>query len=248
MSAVFAIARREMEAVFTTVIGWMALLGFVFFNGLIFIWAASEYAQPSMGGPAFDIDRHLIPDLFGTISFMLLLLLPAVSMRLFSEDQRQGSFEMLLSAPLASWEIVLGKFFGAMGFVCLMLLSLSHCFLGLFWMGSPDLGVLAMNILSILLFSGACISIGMLFSSFTKNQFIALSLSFVTCLAFWISDGVSQLATGSLAEALSHLSFMPHLDRMGQGVLHLKDLGYFTCFTGFFLFATLQRIEANRWT
>ncbi len=248
MSAVFAIARRELEAAFTTVIGWLALLGFVFFNGLIFIWAASEYSQPSMGGPSYDIDRHLVPDLFGTISFMLLLLLPAVSMRLFAEDQKQGSFEMLLAAPLSSWEIVLGKFLGAMGFVCMMLLALSHCFLGLFWMGSPDLGVLFLNILSILMFSGACISVGMLFSSFTKNQFIALSLSFVTCLALWVSDGVSQLASGNLADILSHLSFIPHLDRLGQGALHIKDIGYFFCFTTFFLFATLQRVEANRWT
>ena len=175
------------------------------FNGLILS------GQPAISQPnrvtTFDIDQHLIPD---EPSFMLLLLLPAVSMRLFSEDQKQGSFEMLLSAPLASWEIVLGKFMGAMGFVCLMLLSLAHCFLGLFWMGSPDIGVLGMNLLSILLFSGACISVGMLFSSFTKNQFIALSLSFIVCLAFWISDGLSTLADGEIAAALSpliHASF-----------------------------------------
>lgn len=254
MSRVLAIARRELEAYFSTVIGWLALAFFVLLSGFLFAYIISIYAQQSTqaamspyGGGTVSVNDHVIPDFFGTISVILLFLCPAISMRIFSEDLRQKSMELLLSSPLSSLEIVLGKYIGAVGFLSVLLLGTVHCSALLFWVSTPDLAVLGSAYLSTFLMGAAFLALGMVTSAFTESQLIALGISFSLALLLFFFNGIDSLGGGTLTEVLAYSSVLTHTEQLSKGLLHLKDIVYYTTFIGFFIFATQQRVEAMRW-
>ncbi|MFT4974896.1 MAG: ABC-2 type transport system permease protein [Myxococcota bacterium] len=254
MKRTLAIARREFDAYFATAIGWLSLSGFILLTGFIFAWIVTAYAdqatQASMnpyGGGTMNVNEHLLPDFFGTTSVILLLLTPALSMRLFSEDLKQRSMELLLSSPVTSGEIVLGKYLGAVGFLAIMLLSTAHYMAILWWLSNPDPAVVLANYAGTFLMASAFLAVGLLTSAMTQSQLIALVLSFGTLLLLWFMSGIGSLATGTAGEVLSYLSVLSHIEELSRGLLHTKDIVYYMTFIGFFLFATLQRVEAMRW-
>lgn len=248
MNATFAIAKREVNAYFETAVGWLCLLGFVGLTGFIFSWIITAYTDPLASmGETVNIDEMIVPDFFGTLVVFLLLLSPAISMRLFAEDRTNHTLELLLSAPISSTQIVLGKYLGGIGFIAVMLAATSHCAILLLWLGDPSITILLLNYLSTFLLAAAFMAVGMLASAFTKSQLIALALSFGALLGLWFLAGVGELASGQLAEIIGYSSTLTHMDRLSKGLLHIKDIVYFLTFIGFFLFATHQRIEAERW-
>ncbi len=254
MTRTLAIARRELEAYFATAIGWLVLCGFVFLTGLIFSLIltdlsiqAAEAAMSPYGGGSVSVNEHLLPGFFGTTSVILLLISPAISMRLFSEDLRQRSMELLLSSPLSSTEIVLGKYLGAIGFLAVMLLGTLHYVALLAWLSSPDWTLVVANYAATFLMASSFLAVGMLTSSFTRSQLIALVLSFGFLLVLWFLSGIGSLATGPVGEVLGYTSVLSHSEQLGRGLLHLKDIAYYVTFIAFFLFATHQRVEAMRW-
>ena len=254
MKRTLAIARRELEAYFATAIGWLVLCGFVFLTGLIFaliltdlsLQSAESAMNPYAGG-AISINEHLLPGFFGTTSVILLLISPAISMRLFSEDLKQRSMELLLSSPLSSTEIVLGKYIGALGFLAVMLMATLHYIAVLAWLSTPDWSLVAANYVATFLMAAAFLAVGMLTSAFTRSQLIALVLSFGFLLVLWFLSGIGALAEGPVGEVLGYTSVLSHTEQLSRGLLHLKDIAYYLTFIGFFLFATHQRVEAMRW-
>ena len=254
MTRTLAIARRELEAYFATAIGWLVLCGFVFLTGLIFALIltdlslqAADAAMNPYGGGSVSVNEHLLPGFFGTTSVILLLISPAISMRLFSEDLKQRSMELLLSSPLSSVEIVLGKYLGAVGFLAVMLVSTLHYIVLLAWLSTPDWTLVLANYAATFLMASAFLAVGMLTSAFTRSQLIALVISFGFLLVLWFLSGIGALATGPVGEVLGYLSVLSHSEDLGRGLLHLKDIAYYLTFIGFFLFATHQRVEAMRW-
>ncbi|MFT5682634.1 MAG: ABC-2 type transport system permease protein [Myxococcota bacterium] len=255
MTRTLAIARREFEAYFATAIGWLVLCGFVFLTGLIFsliltdlsLQAAEAAMNPYGGGGSVSVNEHLLPGFFGTTAVILLLISPAISMRLFSEDLKQRSMELLLSSPLSSVEIVLGKYLGAVGFLAVMLLGTVHYVALLAWLSTPDWTLVIANYAATFLMAASFLAVGMLTSSFTRSQLIALVLSFGFLLVLWFLSGIGALATGPVGAVLGYASVLSHSEDLGRGLLHIKDVVYYVTFIGFFLFATHQRVEAMRW-
>ena len=245
MKVVLAIARRELESYFTTVIGWVFLLAFVLINGWFFASLMGQLIYYNSRGYSFDINTEVIPAFFSTVIIMVCFFAPALSMRTFSVEMKQKSFDLLLSSPISSSQIVLGKFMGAMGYIGIALLSLIHCTLFLYWIGEPDIGILLVNYLATFLTAACCISVGMLFSSFTPNQLIALVLSFISIVILMLLADLG--GENWWVEALSYASMLSHIEYLCQGLIQTKDMVYFLSFIFLFLFATLQRIEAYRW-
>jgi len=247
MKIILAIAKREIDGYFRTVVGWLSLLGFVAVCGLTFALIITDATNPSYYGQAIGINDAIIPAFFGTVSVFLLLLSPALAMRIFSEDIHQQSFELLLSSPITSTQIVLGKFLGALGYLMVMLLATAHCPTILFWLGEPSLLVLSLNYLAITLLTASFISVGMFTSAFTSNQLVSLTLSFGLLLILWFCGTVGDEYSTGMLQFITYLSPLPHIESLGKGLLQTKDIVYFLTFIGFFLFATQQRIEAYRW-
>lgn len=245
------IARRELAATFNTPIGWLVMAAFLFIGGIF--WAsmldyyasrsvdliANPYAQQQM-----SMVDHLLSPYFGNLSVVLLMVCPALSMRLFSEETKQRTMELLLTSPVSTTEIVLGKFLGAMGFVGVMLLCTAYVPLLLMWFGNPDPGALLGGYASLVAVSAGIIAMGMLFSAMTSNQIVALILTFVAALALWVLPWVNNDPESWQQRA----SLVAHVTELSRGAMQLSDLVYFLSFTGFFLFATHQRVEAHRWS
>ncbi len=254
MSNVITIARREFGAYFTNPVGWFVLLVFLVVTGFFFASMVGYYNLQSAssgfnpyGEPPINIDEYLIAPFFANTGVILLFLCPALTMRLFAGDRKNRSLELLLTSPVSTTEIVLGKYLGAMGYVGVLLLSTAHYAGILYWLGEPDTGVLICSYLSILLLSGAFVSVGLLTSAFTESQVVALSVGFGLLLMFWVLSW-ADASTGTLwGEVLSYASMLSHLEQFAKGLLHTRDLVYYATFIGFFLFATHQRVEAFRW-
>ncbi len=254
MKATLAIARRELDAYFATPVGWLCLFGFVSITGLFFALMISQYSyqstqaamSPYMAGE-LTLSEYLVAPFFGNVAVILLLLCPALSMRLFAEDRRQRAFELLLAAPVSTAEIVLGKYLGALAFLVVLLFGTIHYVGLLYWVGSPDAGVLAASYAGTFLLAAAFMAVGMLASSFTENQVVALVTSFGLLLALWIVSWGESFAGEKLGAFIGYLSVMHHMEEMSKGLLHLEDVVYYLTFIGFFVFATHQRVDAYRW-
>jgi ABC-2 type transport system permease protein len=255
MRNIVAIARREVGTYFSTTMGWLVLCAFLLITGFFFASMVSYYAVQSsqMAGNAYgqdavNLNEYLVAPFFANMGVILLMLCPALSMRLFAEDRHRRSLELLLTSPVSTLEIVLGKFLGGMGFVLAMLAATVHYPLILYWLGSPDTGVLLCAYLSVILMVSAFMAVGLLASAFTESQVVALVVSFALLLLFWVLSWASSSGSeGMLSTVLTHVSMISHLEEMSKGLIHVKDLVYYFSFVAVFLFATWQRVEAYRW-
>ncbi|MFZ5476378.1 MAG: ABC transporter permease [Myxococcota bacterium] len=254
MRAIVAIARRETAAYFTTPIGWICLCAFVVITGFFFFAMLLAYSDASAQaafspyGDQINVDEWIVQPLFGNMGVIALLMSPALTMRLIAEDRRQRVMELLLTSPISSAEIVLGKFLGALGFGAVLAAATLHYAAILFWLGKPDVGIFTCNYVAFLLLLGTFFAVGLFASSLTENQIVALVVAFAFNLMIWVLGWVATGAgDGPLKAAIEGASMLTHVEQLGKGLLHVEDVVYFVTFIGFFLFATTQRVEALRW-
>ncbi len=255
MKPVLAIARRELGAYFATPLGWLALCGFVLLTGFFFVFSLYEFDRYAMEA-AFSpymadhvtVNDWLIPAIFGNWAIILLLATPALAMRIFSEDIGQRSFELLLSSPVRPIQIVLGKYLGVLGFLAVLFATTLYQVGILYWLGSPDPGVLTASYLSMFLLAATCVAVGMTASAFTTNQIVAFIVSFAALLILYLLGWVGTVVDEGFFGWLAKASMLEHLEQLGKGLLHVKDIVYFVLFIGFFLFWTAQRITSFRWS
>lgn len=247
MKFILAIAKRELDGYFQTVIGWLTLLGFVGITGLVFGLLITDATDPAYFGQEIDINEMLLPAFFNVLSVILLLLSPAISMRVFSEDYQQGSFPLLLSSPITSTQIVLGKFFGTLGYLGISFLATLHCVALLFWFSTPSISIIILNYLALFLCTASFFSIGLFVSSTTKNQLVSLSLSFSILLSLWFLGSLGDQYSEGLRFFFAEISPLPHLDSLSKGLVTISDISYFLVVSGFFLYLSVQKIESLRW-
>jgi len=250
---VLTIARRELRHTFATPTGWIALCSFLLITGFFFVLEVRWYAMESMDSAfnpyrePMDLGTHLVAPFYGEVSLLLLMISPALTMRLFAEDRRNRALELLLTSPLSTAEIVLGKYLGALGVAGVLVLGTAHYALLLLWIGDPDPGVLLCSHLSMLLLVAAFVAVGLLVSAMTESQVVALVVTLVLLLLFWVLSAVGMIGSGPVTDAIADASFFNHAEQLGKGVLRIRDLVYFVTFVAVFLFATHQRVESLRW-
>ncbi|MGH9337783.1 MAG: ABC transporter permease, partial [Vicinamibacteria bacterium] len=177
---------------------------------------------------------------------VLLFLLPMLTMRSFSEEIRTGTIELLLTSPLTDFQIVAGKFLGALAlYGCMLALTLLHMGV-LFFFGDPEWKPLLAGYLGMLLLGGAFISFGLVFSSLTRNQIIAGFLSFATFLFLWLIEYAESWA-GAAAGFVTYVSVTKHLSEFAKGVVDTRDVVYYLSFIGLGLFLSKQSLQSLRW-
>jgi ABC-2 type transport system permease protein len=254
LKAILAVARREFGSYFTTPIGWICLCAFLLLTGFYFTVALISYSAQSTqmvfdpSGGNINVNDYLVAPLFDFTNVIALLMTPALTMRLIAEDRRNRSIELLLTSPVSSGQIVLGKFLAALGMAAVLALGLSHYAAILFSLGTPDHGIMACNFASLFLLLATLMAVGLFASSLTENQIIALVIAFGANLLLWVLGwGASVADDGALKTVLNSISMLNHVQQLGKGTLHVEDIVYFISFIGFFLFASTQRVEALRW-
>jgi ABC-2 type transport system permease protein len=253
MTNILAIAQKELRSYFASpiayiLIGFWALLYGYFYASLLAYFVRQSMQMSQFGGAQpVNINEQMIRLLFQNVTILILFLMPGITMRTYSEEKRSGTIELLLTSPVTDWQIILGKFLGAMGLYAAMLaVTLIHIAI-LFYFGDPEWKPIATTYLGLLLFGGCFISVGLLISSLTKNQIVAFTASFGVFLLLWIIDWMGSFAGPTVSGLLTYLSIIGHLEDFTKGVLDTTHLIYYLSFIGFGLFLTAKSVDTERW-
>ena len=253
MSNVLAIAHREIKAYFGSpiayiVMGVFAVLFGYFYYILLVFFDRNSMQMAGMGGPqAVNINEQMIRPVFLNSSVILLFVLPLITMRTYAEEKRSGTIELLLTAPLTDFQIIMGKFLGAMALYAAMLgVTVVHMAV-LFAFGNPEWRPIVTGYLGMLLMGGCFIAVGLLISSLTKNQIVAGMVTFAVFLLLWVINWGSSFAGPTTQSVLNYLSITGHLDDFTNGVLDTRHLVYYLSFIAFGLFLTARSVDTERW-
>jgi ABC-2 type transport system permease protein len=186
---------------------------------------------------------------FNNMVFVLLLLAPALTMKLLADEQRMGTIELLLTSPIHDWQVVVGKFLGSLILFVIMFLGPTLFYvLILKVFGQPDLGPIMTGYLGVLLLGASFLAIGVFTSSLTQNQVIAYIMGLVILLLLWIADAAGNIAGfGPIADALSYLAITRHYDDFFRGVVDTTHVVYSLSVIGISLFLATQMLQTRRW-
>ena len=253
MRSAWTICRKELKSYFASPIAWLLLAMFAVIFGYFF-WTSVGYfvsisMQSQMMGRSFpmNVNEMIIRPLLMNVSVIGLFLLPMITMRLFAEEKRQGTIELLLTSPVYDWEIILGKWLAALMLYCSLLGLTALNFVFLFVYGKPDWKPVVIGYLGLILQAGALLAVGTFISTLTKNQIIAGAATFGACLLLWVFQWVAGYETAAWAKVMSYLSVVDHFEGFSKGVIDTKDAIYFVSLTFLGLFLTARSLESLRW-
>jgi ABC-2 type transport system permease protein len=223
------------------------IFGFFFYSATAFFVMRGMEAQMMGRGQPMDVNEWVIRPLLSNASVIALFLIPMITMRLYAEEKRSGTMELLMTSPVRDIEIVLGKFIASvLMFACVIGVSALDL-AALFAYGKPDWKPILVGYLGLLLQGSALIAIGTFISTTTRNQIIAGGATFAVCLLLWVLDWVSSYQQEAWAKAVSYLSVVQHFEPFSKGVIDTKDLIFFVSLTFFGLFLTARSLESLRW-
>lgn len=254
MRNIWAIIKKEIKTYFTSPIAYvvsavfLVLMGFFFYS---LIWWFNSQSLQMAQNPGYyqqlNINQMVYAPFFHNLSIILLLVIPLLTMRLFAEEKKLKTDELLYTSPISINQIILGKFFASL-FVLIIILLLTGIFsFFTFAYGNPEPLPILNGYFGLFLMGAAFISAGIFFSSLTENQIVAAMLTFGALLLFWILNWASYSAGGFWRDVLNYLSFFQHFDDMTKGILDTADLVYYLSFIFFGLFLTHSVIQSRRW-
>jgi ABC-2 type transport system permease protein len=242
MRNTWIIAKRELAAYFGTPLAYIFVVIFVALTGAFAFFVGNFFER----GQA-----DLVP-FFQYHPWLYLLLVPAIAMRLWAEERKTGTIELLMTLPISATEAILGKFLAAWAFVGIALLLTLPMWITVRYLGTPDNGVIFASYVGSFLMAGAFLAIGSCISALTKNQVIAFIVAATLCFLFLMSGTELVLksfrgwAPTFLIDAIASLSFLAHFDQILRGVLTLPSLLFFLSLIAFFLFANVIVVEQRK--
>jgi ABC-2 type transport system permease protein len=234
--------RRELASYFATPLAYVFIV--------IFLVLASFFTF-FLGG-LYERGQADLAPFFNFHPWLYLFLIPALSMRLWAEERKTGSIELLMTQPITLWDAVLAKFLAAWIFTALALVLTFPLWITVNYLGDPDNGTIFAAYIGSLLLAAGFLAIGSCMSALTRNQVIAFILGVVACFVFLLAGMPFVLAVFSgwapqpLVDAIASLSFQTHFDSIAKGVLDIRDLLYFAMLVGFFLLATAIALELRK--
>jgi ABC-2 type transport system permease protein len=254
MKSVWIIAKKELRAYFTSPIAYVVMTVFLVLTGFFFyslVWWFNAQSMQAAQNPYYaqqmNINLMVFGPLFNNMSIILLLVLPLLTMRLFAEEKKVGTEELLMTSPIGVGRIILGKYLASLIVVAAMLALTALPAVLTFLYGNPELAPILNGYLGLFLMAAAFLAVGLFFSSLTENQIVAAVLTFGALLLFWVLNWASGSASGFWSGILNYVSFFPHFGNSTQGILDTTDLVYYASFAFFGLFLTHAVIQSRRW-
>jgi ABC-2 type transport system permease protein len=246
VSTVLSIARNEARRIFVSPLAWSVLfvlelvLGAIF-GSILYSYAENPQVSDQFGGMASYVGGSL----YGFATFMMLLVMPLMTMRLFAEERKSGSITLLFSAPASLIEIVLGKFLGLVCFMLVALVLFAIIPLSLLTGTHLDLGFIAAGALGLFLMMLAFGAAGLFVSTLTKEPTIAAVVSFGLLLLLWLIQMVADMQT-ALSPLFGYLSLISHFESLRRGIFNTADVVYYLLFATFFLWLAVLRLDIER--
>lgn len=254
MANILAVFKKEVRSYFVSPIAYVVLTIFALLAGWFFWIISQSYQFASMqslmnpmAAQGLNPADWVFRPLFRNLAVIMLLMMPALTMRLFSEEKKQGTAELLFSYPIRDLELLLGKFLAALAlFLCMLAITTAYplllrAFVPVEW-GPTLAGYLGLVLLGL-----AFLSLGTLISSLTENQIVAAIAAFGAALILWVLGWPADQAGPTLRTVLNHLSIVAHQESFSRGVIETKDVVFYLNFTLLCLFLTLRSLESKRW-
>ncbi|WP_337876729.1 ABC transporter permease subunit [Elioraea sp.] len=242
MRTTLIVARRELAAYFATPVAYVFIVIFLVMLG----------ALTFQVGNFFDRGQADLAPFFTFLPWLYLLLIPAITMRLWAEERRSGTIELLLTLPVAMWQAVVGKFLAAWAFAAIALALTFPMVITVNVLGTPDNGVILAGYAGALLIAGCYLSIGAALSATTRNQVIAFVLATAVCFAFTVFGSplvagfVAEAIPASVLDAAQRVSLIGRYESITRGVIAVRDLVFFATFIGFWLYANAVIVDLRK--
>jgi ABC-2 type transport system permease protein len=253
MRNILIICKKELRSYFVSPIAYLLLTMFAVIFGFFF-WNSVGYfnmmgLESQMRGQGFpmSVNEYVIRPLLSNVSVIGLFFIPMITMRLFAEEKRTGTIELLATSPIRDIEVIIGKWLAALILYMVMLAFTAVNFAFLFKYGNPDWRPLAIGYLGLVLQAGGLLAVGTFISTLTKNQIIAGAATFGVCLMLWVMEWVAGYETAAWARVLAYLSVITHFESFAKGVLDSKDALYYVSLIFLGLFLTSRSMESLRW-
>lgn len=242
MNNISAIFKRELRAYFSTPVAYVFIVIFLFLTGIFTFYIGGFY----------ESNQADLTPFFSFHPWLYLFLIPAISMRLWSEERKTGTIELLMTLPVSLTEAVVGKYLAAWCFTAIALALTFPIWVTVNYLGEPDNTVIFVSYIGSLLMAGGFLAIGSCISALTKNQVIAFVISVVICFAFILSgfplvlDFFSSWAPQPILDAISSFSFLSHFNSIMKGVIDIRDIIFFASLISLWLYLNTLAIDSNK--
>jgi ABC-2 type transport system permease protein len=244
MRSIAVVTKRELAGYFSTPLAYVFIVIFIALSGAFTFYV----------GGFFERQQASLESFFSFHPWLYLFLIPALAMRLWAEERKTGTIELLMTLPVSTAAAVSGKFLAAWAFTALALVLTFPLWITVNVLGDPDNGVILASYLASLLMAGAFLAIGSCMSALTRNQVIAFIVAAAVCFVFTMSgldlvlDAFRSWAPDRVVETVASMSFLTHFDAVTQGLIDLRDLVFFVSMIVFWLFATVVVVDAEKGT
>jgi len=254
MKNILAIWQREMKSYFVSPVAYVVLTVFLFIAGFFFYTILTAWVQQTMmqsaygqGAPPVDVPGMVSRSFFGTISVVLLFMIPMLTMGLFAEEKKRGTIELLLTTPVGNFQAMMGKYLASLTFLLIMYGGSLFTISALFLYGSPDWKPILAGYLGLVLYGATLLAVGLFISTLTENQIVAGVITLGLILVLWLVDAMASGVQGVMKDVLSYLSVISHLDDFIKGVIDTTHVIFYLTFAFFGLFLTYRSLESLRW-
>jgi ABC-2 type transport system permease protein len=251
---VIALYRREIAYYFQSPVAYAVITIFVMLSGYFFYnllgyfnLASMQAMQNPLQARSLSLTLSVLQPLFGNMSAVLLLLLPLLTMRLFAEERRSGSAELLFTYPVGDWDVILGKFLAAATVYFVMLAMTVPSVTLLYYFSTPETGAVVSGYLGLFLMGLTFLAMGIFFSSLSDSQLVAGAATLGCGLLLLIVGWITPFVSAGAAAVLNELSIVRHLDGFSRGIIDTNDLVFYANITAFFLFLCARVLESARW-
>jgi ABC-2 type transport system permease protein len=251
MRNILAIVRKDWRGYFSSPIGYVVVGMYAVIFGYFYTVGLNWFIQASMqsagGGAPMNVNQQMIRYVFLNSTVIFLFVVPLLTMRTYAEEKRSGTIELLMTSPITDFQIVIGKFLGAMAlYGAMLVITLVHIAV-LFRFGSPEWKPIASGYLGMLLLGGCFVSVGVFFSSLTKNQIVAGMFTFAVLLLLWVIDWIGSFSGPTVARFTSYISLTGHVEDFLRGIVDTEHVVYYLSFITFGLFLTAKAVDSERW-
>ena len=258
MNKILAIFERELKSYFVSPVAYVVIALFVGLSGIFFYLMLSSFVQRcyemdlyvqqwQQMAPPMNVHEWVIRPFFGNISLFALMILPLITMKLFAEEKKTGTIELLQTSPITNFQLIAGKYAASLVLYLLIIAITFIYMLFLFAYGTPEIGQILSGYLGMVLLGSSYLAIGTLFSTLTDNQIIAAVSTIAMILIFWTLGWLSSFLDPGLGAVMSQLSLIEHFDDFAKGVIDSKNTIFYLSFIIMNLFLSFVSIESARW-
>jgi len=254
MRPIVAVFKKELSITFASPIFYAAAFIFLVLSGYFFYSDTAYFSMLSlqaMSNPMLterlNMTDMVVKPFFGDLALILLLMLPLITMRLYAEEKKTGTIELLFTYPLSDQAVLAGKFCATLFVLITMLAGTVPYLVILESFGTLEWGVVISGYSGIILMGGSFIALGTFTSSLTENQIVAAVISFGALLLFWVFGWAGAIAGPVFGRILEHISIIKHLESFGRGLIDSRDMVFYVLFIFFWLFLTLRFLNSRYW-